>query len=202
MVYITRIGGNRVERKRLVKNNPIIAAVRDITLIEKAVLSPVEMIFLMGGDIFSIEHCIEESRKYNKSIFLHVDLIKGIANDKEGIRYVSKTARPDGIVSTKNQLIQAAKKEGLYTVQHLFMLDTLAYENGIRNYAHIKPDAIEIMPGLMPRVIQEIYEKVDCPIITAGLIKNPNEIREAIEAGAHGVAIGDPELWNLEYKPI
>jgi glycerol uptake operon antiterminator len=46
-----------------VKNNPIIAAVRDASLIEKAVLSPVETIFLMTGDIFSIEHCVDVSRK-------------------------------------------------------------------------------------------------------------------------------------------
>ncbi|UOE53358.1 glycerol-3-phosphate responsive antiterminator [Bacillus sp. CMF12] len=191
-----------MEKKVLVKNNPIIAAVRDVSLIEKAVLSPVETIFLMTGDIFSIEHCVEESRKYHKSIFLHVDLIKGIANDREGIKYLSQKVKPDGIVSTKNQLIQAAKKEGLLAIQHLFMLDTQAYENGIRNVSNIQPDAIEIMPGLMPRVIREFYEKIDCPIITAGLIKHPNEIREAIEAGAHGVAIGEPELWNTDYKSI
>jgi glycerol uptake operon antiterminator len=142
------------------------------------------------------------SRKYNKSIFLHVDLIKGIANDREGIKYLSKKVMPDGIVSTKNQLIQAAKKEGLLTVQHLFMLDTQAFENGVRNFSNVKPDAIEIMPGLMPRVIREFREKIDCPIITAGLIKHPNEIREAVEAGAHGVAIGDPALWNLDFKTI
>lgn len=189
-----------MEKKVLVKNNPIIAAVRDVSLIEKAVLSPVETIFLMTGDIFSIEHCVEESRKYHKSIFLHVDLIKGIANDREGIKYLSQKVKPDGIVSTKNQLIQAAKKEGLLAIQHLFMLDTQAYENGIRNVSNVQPDAIEIMPGLMPRVIREIYEKIDCPIITAGLIKHPKEIKEVLEAGAHGVAIGEPDLWNLDSK--
>lgn len=189
-----------MEKQNLVKNNPIIAAVRDVSLIEKAVLSPVETIFLMSGDIFTVEHCVKESRKNNKSIFLHVDLIKGIANDREGIKYLSKKVKPDGIVSTKNQLIQAAKKEGLLTIQHLFMIDTQAYENGIRNISNINPDAIEIMPGLMPRVIREFYEKIDCPIITAGLIRHPNEIREAVDAGAHGVAVGAPELWDLDYK--
>lgn len=185
------------EKKALVKNNPIIAAVRDVNLIEKAVLSPVETIFLMTGDIFSIERCVETSRKHNKSIFIHVDLIKGIANDREGIKYLAKKVKPDGIVSTKNQLIQAAKKEGILTVQHLFMIDTHAYENGFRNISDIKPDAIEIMPGLMPRVIREFHEKIDCPIITAGLIRHPDEVREVVEAGAHGVAIGEPELWDL-----
>ncbi|USK36790.1 glycerol-3-phosphate responsive antiterminator (plasmid) [Bacillus sp. F19] len=164
---------------------------------EKAVLSPVETILLMTGDIFTIEHCVEMSRKHNKSIFLHVDLIKGIANDREGIKYLSKKVKPDGIVSTKNQLIQAAKKEGLLAVQHLFMIDTHAYENGVKNIVDVKPDAIEIMPGLMPRVIREFYDKIDCPIITAGLIKHAHEVREVVEAGAHGVAIGEPELWDL-----
>jgi glycerol uptake operon antiterminator len=186
-----------MDKKELVTKNPIIAAVRDVSLIERAVLSPVETIFLMTGDIFSIDHCVEVCRKNNKSIFLHVDLIKGIANDREGIRYLSRKVKPDGIVSTRNQLLQAAKKEGLLAVQHLFMIDTLAYENGIRNILDIKPDAIEIMPGLMPRVIREFTEKIDCPIITAGLIKNPDEVKEVIEAGAHAVAIGEPRLWDM-----
>lgn len=181
----------------LFHKNSVIAAVRDIKLIEKAASSPVQSIFLMTGDIFSIDQCVEIAKAYQKSIYLHVDLIRGVANDKEGIKYLAQKVKPDGIVSTKNQLIQTAKKEGLFAVQHLFLLDTLAYETGIRNILEIRPDAVEIMPGLMPRVIREMSRVLKCPIIAAGLIKSREEALQAVNAGARAVAIGDAEHWTL-----
>lgn len=181
---------------KLVHSNPIIAAVRDVKHIKRAIQSPVELIFLMTGDIFTLEHCVKLAREHEKSIYLHVDLIKGVANDKEGIKFLAQKVKPDGIVSTKNHLLKTAKKEGLSTVQHLFLIDTHAFENGIKNVMGLRPDAVEIMPGLMPRIIREFRETIDCPIVTAGLIKSSEEVREAIEAGAHGVAIGEPILWT------
>ncbi|MFC5653232.1 glycerol-3-phosphate responsive antiterminator [Paenibacillus solisilvae] len=179
------------------ETNPVIAAVRDVKLIEKAVRSPVKVIFLMTGDIFTINHCVETAQAREKIIFLHVDLIKGIASDKEGVKYLAEKVKPDGIVSTKSHLIQSAKKEGLLAVKHLFLLDSHAFETGIGNVLELNPDAIELMPGLMPRIIRETSKAVACPVIAAGLIKSSKEAQEALNAGAKAVAVGAPELWTL-----
>ncbi|MEW9670600.1 glycerol-3-phosphate responsive antiterminator [Ammoniphilus sp. 3BR4] len=180
----------------LLEMNPVIAAVRDVAQMEMALQSPVEVIFLMTGDIFSVRPCVEKTKDYGKSIFLHIDLIKGVANDKEGIKYLAREVKPNGVVTTKNHLIQAAKREGLIAVQHLFLIDTHAFDSGIRNVLELQPDAVELMPGLMPRVIREFSEAVTYPIITAGLIKDKREIQEALNAGARGVAVGTRELWE------
>lgn len=181
---------------------PVIAAVRDVNRMKEAVDSGVQSIFLMTGDIFSIEDCVETAHAHYKSIFLHVDLIKGVANDREGIQYIARRVRPDGIVTTKSQVIRAAKKEGLFAIQHLFMIDTHAYQTGIRNINESEPHAIELMPGLMPRVIRDLAAVVPVPIVVGGLVKTREEIREALKSGASAVAIGEPGLWNMDSATI
>ncbi len=177
---------------------PVIAAVRDVNRIREAVESRVQTIFLMTGDIFSIEECVELTRLHKKSIFLHLDLIKGVANDKEGIQYLARRVKPDGVVTTKSQIVRAVKKEGLYAIQHFFLIDTQAFQTGIRNIQESDPHAIEVMPGLMPRVIRDLAAVVSVPIVAGGMIKSPEEIQEAVRSGATAVVIGEPSLWDID----
>lgn len=185
-----------VKQTSVLKRHPIIAAVRDVSRMETAAESPVAAIFLMTGDIFTLADCVARAKAAHKAIFLHVDLIHGIANDREGIRYVAQVLRPHGIVSTKSHLLQSARKEGLLTVQHVFLIDTHAYETGVRSIREFGPDAVELMPGLMPRVIRDMKREIACPIVTAGLIKHVEEVADVIAAGACAAAIGKAELWN------
>ena len=184
------------------EKNPVVAAVRDVDLMEKAVNSDVEVLFLMTGGISNIQYCVETAKKKNKLIFLHVDLLKGIARDKEGIRYLAHVIQPDGIITTKNNLIRMAKKEGLIAIQHLFLLDTQAFASGVRNIKEMQPDAVEIMPGLMPRVIRDLREKCPVPIISAGLIHSADEITAALHAGSDAVAVGADNLWNTALQLV
>ena len=183
------------------KRNPVVAAVRDVKLMEKAVKSGAEVLFLMTGNLLNVQDCVELARKHGKSIFLHIDLMRGIARDKEGIQYLAREVRPDGIITTKNNLIKMTKKEGMLAIQHLFLLDTQAYVSGIKNIKETQPDAIEIMPGLMPRVIRDLEKTCPCPIISAGLILYEEEIKAALQAGSHAVAVGADDLWNSKFEP-
>lgn len=176
--------------------HPVIAAVREVKQVRKAALSEAKVIFLMTGDILSIDRCVKEAKARDKHIFLHVDLIKGLSNDKEVIKYVAKKVKPSGIVSTKGHLLQVAKQEGIYAVHHLFVIDTHAYQQGIRNVREIQPDAVEMMPGLMPRVIRDVRKHISCPIIAAGLISTKEEVEQALGAGAQAVAVSRDALWD------
>ncbi|MNI99461.1 Glycerol-3-phosphate responsive antiterminator [compost metagenome] len=59
-----------------------------------------------------------------------------------------------------------------------------------------QPDAIEVMPGLIPRVIRELRQELDTPIIAGGLIKHPEEVEAALNAGALAVSAGNKGLWT------
>lgn len=77
------------------------------------------------------------------------------------------------------------------------MIDSQAFDTGLKNIVSLKPDAVEIMPGLMTRVIRQIKSKVDLPVITAGLIKQPHEVEEMLEAGCAGITVSEQKLWNF-----
>ena len=79
--------------------------------------------------------------------------------------------KPTGIVTTKSSLIQLAKQEGLLTIQRLFLIDPDAVHNGLKSTKEIQPDALEVMPGLIPEMIQQLKKETDLPLITGGLIK-------------------------------
>jgi glycerol uptake operon antiterminator len=180
-----------------IRSHPIIAAVRDLRTLPHALSTPVQVIFLMTGDIFTIGDAVASIRAADKTAILHIDLLKGLATDREGMLFVAQNVKPDGVVSTKQQLLHAARRVGLLTVQHLFLIDTQAFETGIQHVHQFGPDVVEVMPGLMPRVVRDLTRRIDVPLVAAGLIRSFAEVREVLEAGAVAAVVGYQELWNL-----
>lgn len=177
---------------------PIIAAVRDFKDLKHATNSRSETIFMMCGELSNIFDAVETVVSVGKEIFLHIDLIKGIACDKESVRYIAEKVKPTGIVTTKGHLIKPAMELGMKAIHHIFIIDTQAFKRGIKNVQSSKPDGVEIMPGLMPRVIKEFVSEISLPLVVGGLLKTRNEIDSIIAAGANAVASGTPSLWNLK----
>ena len=53
------------------KNNPIIAGVKDEKNLEDALNSDCEIIFLLCGSIFNLKDIVKQVRDKNKMIFIH-----------------------------------------------------------------------------------------------------------------------------------
>jgi len=97
---------------RRLEDAPIIAAVRD-RLFDKALASPVEVIFLLGGDIATIADRIKAAKTAGKYIFIHIDLCDGIGKDRSGVRFLASCGA-DGIISTKSS--NAAAIHRIFTI--------------------------------------------------------------------------------------
>jgi glycerol uptake operon antiterminator len=175
----------------------VVAAVRSEQELNEALQSKTDIIFLLYGSIFSIRDIVAQASELGKKVFLHLDFMEGIATDRSGISYIAKQIQPAGIISTRNQLIGFAEKAGLMTVQRVFVIDSTAIRNGIKASHASGAHAIEIMPGLMPKVIQQMCELTHLPIIAGGLISTEEEVRAALAAGALAVSVGSSALWNL-----
>jgi len=173
-----------------------IAAVQKIEDIDAALDSKVNVIFLLVGSIFNVKELVEKIKASGKHVFLHMEFIEGIAADRSGVAYVSKYIQPTGIISTKNNLIRIAKEAGLMAIQRIFLIDRGAVIRGIKSAEQCQPDAIEVMPGIMPRIINEMTNMTALPIIAGGLVGNEQEIVEGLEAGALAVSAGSPNLWS------
>ena len=60
-----------------------------------------------------------------------------------------------------------------------------------------KPDFVEILPGLLPKVIAELRQRLDVPIIAGGFIQEKEDVIAAIQAGALAVSASLPEIWSM-----
>ena len=178
------------------KKHPIIASIRNDTDFKYALNSKVAALFILHGDIFNLPRIMKECKNRNKLVFLHMDLIRGIGRDKEGIIYLARKELCNGIVTTKNNLINIAKKEGLIAIQRLFLLDSAALKTGEQLLKNNPPDAVEILPGIAaPYFIEHIYKELLCPVIAGGLISDKIEIEELFQKGILAISTSRKELW-------
>lgn len=81
------------------------------------------------------------------------------------------------------------------TVQRFFIIDHHSFETTMESIKMFLPDMIEIMPGVIPKIISKFSENVKIPIITGGLIETKSEIMDALKAGASGISTSNKKLW-------
>jgi len=184
------------ELRECFKEHPVIASIRNNTDFTYALNSKAAALFILHGDIFNLPQIMKECKNRNKLVFLHMDLIKGIGRDREGIIYLARKELCDGIVTTKSNLINIAKKEGLIAIQRLFLLDSAALKTGELLLKNNQPDAVEILPGIAaPYFIEHIYKELLCPVIAGGLISDKSEIEKLLQRGVLAVSTSKKELW-------
>lgn len=182
----------------LFKRNPIIAAVRTPKLLEDALSSDLEIIFLLCGNVFNLEKMVSLIHRSGKRAFVHLDLVKGFAQDSYFVKYLADEVKPEGVISTKNALLQRAKQDGLTTIQRVFLLDSSALEVSISSIQKVRPNAVEILPGCSPKLISKITQNIDLPIITGGFVDTIEEIKRNLEAGALSCSTSDVDLWSTK----
>jgi glycerol uptake operon antiterminator len=174
----------------------LIASIKSPKNLEQFLETEIQAAFLLTGNISVIKRYVDLLKQHNRMVFLHIEKIPGISYDREGLKFLAKFVKPTGIVTTKSSLINYAKQEGLVAIQRLFLVDTDAVAQGLKTVQDIKPDALELMPGLIPEMIEKIVKKTSIPIITGGLIQNESHIQAALKAGATAVSTGKSWLWK------
>lgn len=180
------------------KNNPIIAGVRNMANLDDAIKSDCSVIFLLCGTIFDLKDTVNKVKNAGKMIFIHVDLLDGFSKDSIALEYISREICPDGIISTKNSLLKAAKSMGLLTVQRVFIIDSLSIDTAVKASQHINPDAIEILPGIMPTIVKMLSKSMDVPIIVGGLVSEISDVVTAVQSGALGVSTSSEKIWEMK----
>lgn len=174
--------------------NPVIAAIQKDAL-QEAIVSPAEVIFHLGADLVSIPQIVQTVHKANKFIFIHIDLAEGLGKDRAAVKYIAQCGA-DGIITTKTQLVRYAKEFDLITVQRFFALDSKGIESIDETLRNSNPHLIEIMPGVIGKVIRR-FSGGHIPVIAGGLIQTKAEVTEALNCGAMAVSTGKQDLWYL-----
>lgn len=183
--------------RELLMDAPIIAAVKDNAGLQKALASDCRVIFLLYGTILNIDSLVKQVHNANKICFVHIDLVEGLSNRDIAVDGLVKLCHPDGIISTRTHLVCRGQQLGLLGIQRTFMLDSISLQNLLAQIETTRPDFIEILPGIIPTVIQEIREKTTVPLIAGGLIRRKQDVIQALQAGVIAVSTSCRDVWEM-----
>lgn len=187
----------RKEFKDAIEDSPIIAAIKSPEGLEKCLTCDSRVIFILYGDIVNIADIVEKVKAAGKIAMVHIDLITGLSGKEVAVDFIRQYTKADGIITTKPALIKRAKELELYTILRFFVIDSMAYDNIAKQLHSVKPDFIEILPALMPKVISRICALSKAPVITGGLIADKEDVVTMLDAGAVCISTTNEQVWFL-----
>ena len=167
-------------------DEPVIAAVKTDDALTAALASPCSTVFLLASTLLNVGELVRRIHAAGKLAVVHIDLVDGLSAREVAVNSLIALCHPDGIISTHPSLIQRA-----------FILDSLSLNNLSGQLEQGKPDFVEILPGIMPRVITEISTRTRVPVIAGGLLRDKADVMAAMRAGASAVSTSAPELWDI-----
>ena len=192
-------GGPLMDRNKLLDllaEGPVIAAVKSEDGLTAALESDVSVIFLLSGDILTVADAAARVRKAGKRAFVHLDLVDGLAAREVSVDFIARQTAADGIISTKAALTRRGRELGLVAIQRFFLLDSMALDN-IQRQRPQDADLIEVLPGLMPKIIRRVAQLTGKPVIAGGLISDKEDVTAALSAGAVAVSTTNPAVWRM-----
>ena len=191
--------GHKHEKIRdLFEISPIITAVKDEQGLEKALKTESPVVFLLFGNICNITGLVDQVKNSGKIAIVHVDLIQGLSSKEVAVDFIHQNTRADGIISTKAPLVRHAMDLGMiHGGQRTFLIDSMALETTKKQLLTFQPDFMELMPGVMPKILKTVRGYTEIPLVAGGLISDKKDILAAFDAGVDAVSTTREELWGL-----
>ncbi len=194
------LGEDMLNIRELLYENPVIMAIKDgkdLRECLKEEYSENRVVFVLFGNIETIPSIVKKLKNKNKIVFVHENLIEGLSSSRFSPSFIKKYTDADGIITLRAQNAYEARKIGLNTVFRFFLLDSLSYESVKETIKNTSADLIEVLPGIMPQIIEEITNWSQVPLIAGGLIRDKADAMAAISAGAIGVSSSNTKIWKM-----
>jgi glycerol uptake operon antiterminator len=177
-------------------NQKILPAATNMKEFERFLKSSYEIGVFLDMHIAQLKNINMMAKENGKKMIYHVDLIHGIKNDEYATEYICQDFKPYGLISTKSGVITKAKQKGVIAVQRIFLIDSHALDKSYQLIERTLPDFIEVLPGAMPKMIEEVKDRVKVPIFAGGFIRTPEDVQNALDAGATAITTSKRELWE------
>ena len=185
------------EFKDALEDSPVIAAIKDDNGLKECLKSDIQVVFILYGDICNIADIVDTVKQAGKMALVHLDLINGLSAKDVAVDFIKKYTKADGIISTKPALIKHAGEIGLTSVLRLFVIDSMAYENIQKHVKGARPDVIEVLPALMPKVVKRVCRSSQIPVIAGGLVSDKEDVMSLLQAGVVSVSSTNKEIWFM-----
>lgn len=176
---------------------PVVASVKDEAGLERALLSHCSVVFLLFGSLLNIGALVARVKAAGKAALVHLDLVEGLAPREVSVDFLSRDTSADGIITTRPQLARHAKSVGLISLQRFFLLDSMAVDTMRRQLEQDSCDLIEVLPGVMPKVVRRLASTICKPVIAGGLISDKEDVTQILSAGAVAVSSTSEAVWFL-----
>lgn len=180
----------------LLASQPVIMAIYGIEQLKTALSSTAEVCIIANIDLIKLQPVIELLSKAGKYVIVNIDSCNGLSQDKGGIDYVAETGAM-GLLSTRLQTVQRAKKCGLITMQKIFVTDRSTWLRSLKAVEQSEPDYVQLMPAQMLPLLPQADRNVLPPIVASGFVCNEEHARTALLHGAIAVSSSDSALWDV-----
>lgn len=177
-------------------DSKIIEAVRSEDDLLRSLQSKNRVVFLLFGSLLTIPKYIKQLKEKGKIVFIHLDLIEGLASSKASVEYIKRMTDADGIISIKQNILRYAKSLEFMTILRIFILDSKSLENVNKINADSSVDIVEMMPAVAMTIVPDAVAKLEKTIIGGGLVHSKTVVDSVLASGASAVSTSDYSLWK------
>ena len=195
-----RLGRDMLDIREVLYENPMIMAIKDgkdLRECLKEEYSDNKVVFVLYGNIETIPTIVKKLKDKDKIVFVHENLVEGLSSSHFSPSFIKKYTDADGIITLRAQNAYEARKIGLCTVFRFFLLDSLSYESVKDTIKTTSSDLLEVLPGIMPKMIGEISKRYPTPLVAGGLIRDKSDVVDALNAGAIAVSSSNYAVWKM-----
>ncbi len=171
-------------------------ALSDFSMVKAFLKTDIKYCILVDFQLAQIADLISHIKDHNRKVLVHIDMIKGLSADEYGAIHLIQNYRVDGIISIKPKVIAVCKKRNVIGMQRVFLKDSISLKRSLQILEKSQPDCLEILPAISTGVIKYIKEKLGCEVFSGGLISSEAQIDDCLKAGAIGITVSNPALWN------
>lgn len=181
----------------IIYENPIIMAIKNNKDLRDSLDSENKIVFVLFGTVESIPHIVKKLKKHGKIVMVHEDLIEGLSSSQLSSAFIKNYTDADGIITTRPQNAAYARQIGLFAILRFFVLDSLSYENVKETVKKANCDLIEILPGIMPKILDDISKRTNIPLVAGGLINEKSDVIDALNANAIAISSSNTDVWKM-----
>ncbi|MUM76342.1 hypothetical protein GKC30_01695 [Pseudodesulfovibrio sp. F-1] len=178
-----------------IRRERVIAAIADLQHVVTALESDIHTVFLLHDNVRELEQAVGVLRGNGKRVFIHFDMVEGLAPNPAGLEHLRSLFSFDGVITTKGGVIRKGKKLGLVTIQRIFMIDSRSIDTAVSAVGKYEPDAVEIMPGLLAKAVHHLHGLIRPPLITGGMISTREEVEMMLATPVAAISASVTGLW-------
>ena len=168
-------------------------------------LAHASVLLLQGGSLAELPRvtaALEDEPLARIPVLAHIDLIRGLRSDEQGLEYLGGFERISGVVTTHPHLVQPARRLGLLSIVRVFLQDSRALDRGLAMAAKFRPDAIEFLPAVAAAEVADVLQSLTIPRIAGGLVRTPEGAQRILQSGCRAITSTLPALWQMNRRAI